>query len=423
MLLHILGGGGSQLSALKRCRAMGIKTLVSDWNPRAPGAALADYFVRASTFDPDQTVEALRRFCSRQGLLPDGILVIGTDQPVLTAALAAKELGISYFLTPSQALIATNKKVMKQKLRAAGIKTAPYVLLSRNSKSSVLESLSFPVVTKPLDSQGQRGVYRFDHPQDVFASLEKILSFSRKEEILVEEYYPSEEMTLSAWVEGGELIILSLTDRRTVDKLPGIGVCVSHHYPSRHASAADEIRGITETLVRLIGLNTGPLYIQFLKGREGIAVNEMACRLGGAYEDQFIPRITSVDILDVMIKMALGLDYGRPCPVLSGEGSKAPVISLQMFFCSEGRIQTMGGMEELCRMPGILAGHFLLAPGTSIRRRLDSSQRAGYFIVEAESKIKADKTVEQAYSLLRIEDARGNNMIEVVPPMFFGDKE
>jgi hypothetical protein len=59
-------------------------------------------------------------------------------------------------------------------------------------------------------------------------------------------------------------------------------------------------------------------------------------------------------------------------------------------------------------------------PGTVIRNRLNSTQRAGYFIVCCDEKVKADEIVRSAYSLLRINDENGGNMIRVYDKMFFG---
>lgn len=420
MILHIIGGGPGQLSAIRRVRGLGMKVLVTDMNPDAPGCRIADYFAPASTFDAEQTEAVVRKIQLDKRIRIEAILVTGTDQPVLTAAKSAAALGVPYFLDVEQALYLTDKKAMKKRLSAADIPVSPYRFISEGFSADELAGLNLPLVVKPLDSQGQRGVYRLKDSAEVASRFSEVAGFSRKSEILAEEYYPSDEITLSGWVEEGELFILTVTDRRTIDNLPGIGVCVSHQYPSRHCARIPEIKAMTEKIVSAFRMKTGPVYFQYLIGEDGIIINETAARLGGAYEDEFIPYITGIDILDVMIKMSCGMEYDLTLFNEIERQSEGKVVSLQMFFCVEGRIDSLLGMEEVLELQQVMGGRFLLAPGTEVRNRLNSTQRAGYFIVHAGDRVEADQIVRKAYSLLRINDNKGANMIRVYDKMFFG---
>ena len=424
MILHILGGGPGQLSAVKKCRALGITSFVTDKNLQAPGALAADYSAEASTFSAEETIRAAGRFQIQSGRRIDALLVTGTDQPVLTAAETAEHFGIRYFLSPEQARLVTNKKAMKTAFTAAGIPSAPFRFIAPGYDEDSLEGLCFPLVSKPLDSQGQRGVYRLDSPEAVGECINEVLGYSRKDEILIEEYYPSDEITLSGWLEGGRLYILSVTDRVTIENPPSIGVCVAHHYPSKYSKRIPEIRQLTEKIISNFGISDGPVYFQYLIGLDGlIIVNETACRLGGAYEDEFLPYITGIDILDVMIRFSCGLDYDSAALKAACEEDihADRVVSLQMFFCGEGTIVRQSGMDEVLCLSGVIGGMFLQQPGTIIRSRRNSTQRAGYFIVCIDSKREADEIVRKAYSKLRIEDENGRNMIQFYDKMLFGD--
>ncbi|HAK47459.1 MAG TPA: carboxylate--amine ligase [Spirochaeta sp.] len=434
MIIHILGGGAGQLSAIRRCRSTGLTSFVTDMNLDAPGCLLADYCSAASTFDAEQTIAAARDFQARTGSKIDALIVTGTDQPVLTAALTAEALGIEYFLDSARAALVTNKKVMKERLASAGIPAAAYCFIAPGFDDSELEGLQFPVVVKPLDSQGQRGVYRLESAAEVRMRIDEVLGYSRCSDILVEEYYPSDEITLSGWLIGGKLHIFSVTDRVTIENPPSIGVCIAHHYPSKYNSRLPEIRRLTEDIIKTFGLTEGPVYFQYLIGtvssacadshdrRGGIIINETACRLGGAYEDQFIPFITGVDILDLMIKLSCGREADADSAELLSAADLHPgrVVSLQMFFCAEGLISSLSGMAEARELSGVIDGAFLLEPCTEVRSRMNSGQRAGYFIVCCGSQAEADEIVKQAYSLLRIDDENGLNMIQYYDKMLFG---
>jgi phosphoribosylaminoimidazole carboxylase (NCAIR synthetase) len=203
----ILGGSQCQKNALIAARRMGYRTILADYLEHPPAAALADLHCRISTFDVGACLEAARRH------RVDGIFTIGTDQPVYTAAQVAKSLGLPSQIGVDTALSVTNKLVMKPILTAHGIPTARYRFIAMDSPPDALCGLRPPYVLKPADSQGQRGVFKLPDTDAVFTALPEALSFSRQKEALTEEYYPSDELTLSAWVREGRLYPLALTDR------------------------------------------------------------------------------------------------------------------------------------------------------------------------------------------------------------------
>jgi len=159
-----------------------------------------------STFDAEGCLEVARKYKI------DGILTVGTDQPVLTCAKVASDFELPFFLDAETAKAVTHKKVMKNIFKEYEIPSAKYRLLKEGFTEDELRGLKFPLVIKPLDSQGQRGVYKVSSLQEIRNLLPNVLSYSRENEILVEEFYESEEITLSGWVREGIVHILTVTD-------------------------------------------------------------------------------------------------------------------------------------------------------------------------------------------------------------------
>lgn len=413
MILHMLGGGPAQISAIKRSRDKGLEVLVSDFDRSAPGLAEADYKSFASTFDE----EAVFNDARNKGA--SFLMTTGTDQPVLTAARVSQRLGLPYFLTPDQALVVTNKKVMKRAFKSNHIPTMDFTVLKENFRDEQLDSLHFPLVIKPLDSQGQRGILKVSNVREIRENFQTVLSFSREKEILAEEYYDSTELTISGWVEKGIPSVLMITDRVTVDNGNHLGVCISHRYPSLYHHREEELKELVRQITAMIGLEQGPLYFQILAGEKGFRVNEIACRLGGAYEDEFIPHMTGVPLLDVMIDMTRGEEY-----FLAGQSDiekrlEGKYLSLQMFFSKPGVLAHQSGMDKVCSIEGVLNGRFLLKEGTLIESRENSTQRAGYFIVSGSTGEEINSRIEKAYSLLRLEDNSGESMLQFYNRMLF----
>lgn len=406
MRLMVLGGGFSQLRAIRRAKERGFEVMVADYDPDAPGHALADRVSFASTFNPNEVIADARRF------RPDGIITLGTDQPVLTAALAADELGLPFPLDPETALVVTNKKAMKNRLSAAGLPVTDYRILTADFTDSDLTGLTFPAVTKPLDSQGQRGVFLVDAPAHVKPVVPEVLRWSRQDEFILESFYPSEEITVNGWVTGGRLHILTVVDRVTRMFPPNIGVCTAHRYPSRHLPHYGAgIIELSEAITEAAGITEGPVYYQMLIGNEGIRVNEIACRLGGAYEDRYMVFETGVDTVDLLIDSGLG----RTPPAGTFSACAFPghrfFVSVPLVFTGPGIVAENGSVADILEIPGVIGGGYLLQPGTHVGRIENSTRRAAWAVITGATRKDVNSALDAVFTRLNIRDIHGRNMV------------
>lgn len=404
--MMVLGGGSSQLHLLQKLKAQGLMVILADMNPKAQGRKFSDVFTEVSTFDIPGVLKAAKK----QRI--NGILTLGTDQPVLTAAVTAHELGLPSFISPDTALGATNKRVMKRLFREHGIPTVPFSLIDRNFGSRDFDRLQTPLVLKPVDSQGQRGIFKLEKPSLVRDYIDKTLNFSREKTALLEEYYPSKEITVSGWVIKGETHILTITDRVTIDSPLHIGICAAHRFPTMwEQTHKNQIREITRDIVKAFSIENGPIYFQMLIGEKGILVNEIACRIGGAYEDEFIPLATGVDILQMLISGSMGKSISTEIFHKLLRKHQSPFLTSVLFFARSGKVHHYAPAGQVSEIPGVVNLQYLLPDGTVVKGLENSSQRAGYLIVQGSSKDEINKRIEKAFNKIGIYDETGNNLL------------
>lgn len=406
MRLLILGGGSGQLGLIKKAKELGHQVVVSDYLADAPGKKIADFSSLSSTFDYEANLKTAKKYDV------DAVLTAGTDQPVYTAAKLAEKLNLIQYLKSSTAAAVTNKKIMKKKFSETGIATVKYKILSADFNDDQLSDFKRPFVVKPLDSQGQRGVFKLDSTAELREKFKEVLSYSRENEILIEEYYPSAEITVSAWVKDNKAKILTVTDRLCFQKDIHIGICSSHLFPSRYLEKHhSEIKALTEKIVNEFKIENGPIYFQFLIGSEGIKVNEIACRIGGAYEGVSIPALTGVDILKMMVNLAADnkIDYKKFDNYELKENNKH--LSAQLFFAAPAEIAEITAVEKIKRLPGVLACGFNYKLGEKINKIENAAARAGHFIVLAENKSQLRARVARVYDNLEIKNKKGKNLI------------
>lgn len=406
MRLLILGGGSGQLSLVKKAKEMGHQVVVSDYYPDAPAKEFADFSSNSSTFDPEANLQTAKKYNV------DAVLTAGTDQPVYTAAVLAEKLGLPSYISKETAKAVTNKRVMKNKFYENEIPTVKYKILKRDFLAEKLKGFSTPYVLKPLDSQGQRGVFKLDSIKEIREKFNEVLSFSREDEILVEEYYPSAEITVSGWVVDSRAELLTVTDRLRFEEGIHIGICSSHLFPSNYLEEYhSEIKNLSQKIVSDFKIENGPIYFQFLIGEEGIKVNEIACRIGGAYEGDFMPALSGVDILKLMVQLASGsrvdVDSLRDYKLLENKKH----LSSQLFFAAPGKIKEITEIAKIKKLPGVLKAAFNYKVGDNIPDIENATARAGYFIVTADSKKELKERVTKVYNHLKIIDQKGNNLV------------
>lgn len=409
--LMMLGAGSCQLNAINKIKQLGFLAVVSDHRVDSPGKKIADVSVLADTFSFETSYDGARQ----HGV--DGIMTSGTDQPVLTVNRVAEAMNLPQLLSIETALGVTNKRHMKARFKAYGIPTVPYAICAKNFENSELAALTPPYVVKPVDSQGQRGIYKLNSIEAVRKHMDEVLNYSREEQILVESYYENDEITVSGWVQNGVVHILTVTDRVTFSSDLHIGVCTAHEYPSKQlAKHRTRIMDLTHEICRVFNINNGPIYFQYLVGAEGLYVNEIACRIGGAYEDVFIPVLTSVDILELNIlsavephgerlkKQLLDLEHYH----YSELGQR---LSVQLFFCEAGQVCHMTPRETLLQAPYLLDMNYNIKIGDQLKSIENASQRAGYAIILGDTEVALHDNIEKFYAEIKVLNSLGKNLI------------
>lgn len=408
----VVGGGKGQLGLIRRICREGYRLVVSDRDPGAPGAVYAESLLLADTFDPEETLEKSRVHRQRGGSI-DAVLTAGTDQPVRSMTATARGLALFHSLSIDTAEAVTNKRVMKGRLRALGLPTLDFQILE--NRGDIPEDPAFyPGVVKPVDSQGQRGVLYVESPGDLERSLAESLSWSRSGQAVLEPFCPGDELTFSAWIDRGELFPQLLSDRRVFRSGKHIGICPAHRYPSfRHSGKSDEIIALAREFIRGFGICSGPLYIQFFATPSGIYFNEAACRIGGAYEEVLVPALGKGDLLDLQMELSLRgrLRPGQESLLRSQPGLPSSYASVVLAFASAGRVVSTGSREALISIDNIVDGDYLLAPGDVLGATENSTGRAAWAVVKAESRDAVNRSVHELFNTLELRSESGQNLI------------
>ncbi|MCK5736084.1 MAG: ATP-grasp domain-containing protein, partial [Spirochaetaceae bacterium] len=392
-------------SLIRRLKKKNIRVVLQDRNDSCPGRQLADEFVPLDTCDSRGAADTAGRF------KVDSVLTTGTDQPVLAASIAAEKRGCPSFINTDTALALTDKEVMKSLLKKAEIRLPEYRIAGPLDGQEVIKGLKLPLVVKPVDSQGQRGVVKLETPEDFLKYRDSSLQWSRRKKLIVEEYHPNREITVSGWVFQGETLIWTVTDRVTRDFSPHIGLCLAHRYPSVYAAFRQlEIAEISRNCVKALGIKNGPIYFQFLITASEILVNETAGRLGGAYEDISLPPVCGNDLIEILIAGSLK-GSANPKEIEYRVPISAKAFTVPLMFCREGRISETAGDNPVCGFPGVTSFRYLLKKGTDIGPLTNSVQRAAYLVIHGKGPMEVNRTLKNVWPRIKITDRTGRQLL------------
>lgn len=390
----IVGGGLLQVPAIRIAREMRLHTIVTDYNPNAPGLALADIPVVMSTKDIEGTVRVGKEHRGRI----HGVLTVGTDASMTVAAVAhALDLTGIHF---EAAEAATHKVKMRRTLRAAGVPVPDFrgVWDLEEAREASAE-IGFPVVFKPVDNMGARGVVKVDASSGVEAAFRAAKSCSTSGEVIVEGFMEGPELSIDCLVHGGEILCWGIADRHI--GYPPHFVEWGHTLPSALPEAVQEAaRRVMTDAVAALGITVGAAKGDVKITKDGPMIGECAARLSGGWmSSHTYPLTTGWSMIRGAIEIALG---GRPnVPPL-----RSRVAMERALLPPPGKVVSIAGVEEVRALAGVAEVILHIREGDDVVAPTSNLDKAGHVIVSADDREVCRSLMDRALSEIRIETAR-----------------
>jgi biotin carboxylase len=389
--LLFLGASVSQLPAINHARAAGYRVVAVDGDPNAIAFPHADLGEQVDFTD----IERVIAFARRVGV--DGVLAISSDRAVVPAAAVASALGLPG-IGVDVAEGFTNKAVMRDRLAAAGVpQPRSRVLGSAADVEAALAGLVTPLVLKPVDSGGQRGLFMVETAAEIRAHLPEVLALSRRGCAILEEYQHGTELNGLLAVRRGEPTLLTFSDRLRPTGV-AFGVGWIHSFPSSLPRATlAEARDVAFAAVRALGLRDGIAFPQLIATADGVRLVEVAARIAAGQMADLVLHATGINLFDIAIAQALGDDvpdslvtpaFTRPIAIrfLTARPGVLPV----------GTIAAVDGLEAVRDSPGVLAAGFYVGAGAKIRPLRVDADRNGYVIATAADPVQALELADAA---------------------------
>jgi len=390
--LLILGAGKEQVAAIAAARAKNIRTVVLDMNPKADGRALADEFHLVSTRDRAAILDFVKQYAGKI----DGVMTIASDIPHMVVA-AAEALGVRH-IPRDVAEICVHKLRMKEKLRQAGVHVPAFSRISSlDDLMAFIAQAGFPVVIKPVDNSGARGVQRLTAEMDIAASLDYSRAFAFGGEVIAEKFVTGLQISTEGLMHDGVFHCTGFADRnyaRLDDAVPFMVEDGGDIPTILNTHDKGLVEAEFEKAVRVLGIDWGPAKGDMIFGTDGKAyVIEIAARLsGGNFCYDKVPWSTGVDIVDILVDMAVG----NPVDAARFATTRNLATSQRYFFPPAGQIKDVRGLAAAGAMPHVRKVDVWAKPGDAIGAAENHPARVGYVISCAPTREEAVTAAQAA---------------------------
>ena len=365
--LAIIGASYLQQPLVEKAKEMGLYTICFAWEDGAVCKDLCDKFHPISIVDKD----AILKVCREEKI--DAVTTIASDVAVLTVSYVAEQMGL--IGNPDKySQTATNKYLMRQCFMENDV-PSPKFCLTDGEVPMVINTFRFPVIVKPTDRSGSRGVEKVEKEGDLKEAITRACKESFQKKAVIEEFVEGREISVESISFEGKHYVLQITDKVTTEA--PFFVELEHHQPSSlPEDIKSRVKAIVLNALTALHIKYGASHAELKITEDGdIRVIEIGARMGGDFIGSDLVKLsTGYDFLKGVIDVAFG-EFKEP-------KMTEHKCSGVYFLCKETE-RLLPVIENAEKYPEIVRAE---VTDTVLHNIEKSADRSGYFIYQSNKK-------------------------------------
>lgn len=388
----IFGVGELQRSIINRAARRGLFTVGIDPCEEASARDACDIFEVVGGQDFEGTLAVAKKYNV------SALVTASTDKPLVMMARVAKELHLPFFSVET-AEWSTDKFQMKQRFMEGGVPCAKGRLIRHAEEA---KDLCFPVICKPRDNSGSRGVKLCRDVNELQECIDEALDNSKLDTVLVEEFIEGREFSIETLHYKGKSEVIQFTEKKTTE-FP-YNVELGHKQPANLTDdERQHIRDIISKIAVCMHFENCPSHTELKVNERGIFVIETSPRLGGDYiTSTLTPLSTGINLEDQLLHIALG----EKVDTITGRVNKTSAVCF--FSLPEGTVTAIDEhISEVVSWPNIHSFGLKLKVGDNVNQITSSLNRYGQFVVTGKNRQELDNLVtkyeNEISELIRVE--------------------
>ena len=411
--LLFIDGSLCVIEAIRMAKAQGIKTVVANYYPSdiSPAKLYADEAVDIDFSDYPAMIEMIKE----RNI--DGFFQGWTDSHLPVYYDICKLMNWPCYGTREQFEICINKKRFKETCQKYSIPMAkeyqPVFDQECNLLLERMEKIDYPVITKPADNSGSRGIYISNTPEELKKNFKLSMHFSPGRTVLIEEYVRGRHVNMYYTFAEGKHYLSAMADRY-VDylnyqsaPLPVLLVHPSEYLAEYEQKVDPYMRKMFETL----GMNNGIAFVQgFRKENGDFVVYEIGYRPNGGSTYALIEACSGYNQIEMLIRFALTGKMGEE-DALEASSPHFKKNAYMFVLSTETRpIAEMKGLEVISGWDNVVAVIPDRFPPEKSVGEGSHARIAAYILFTETSQDGLRRMLERIYRTVQLKDENGREM-------------
>ncbi len=393
--LLLLGGARYLLPVIKTAHALGLYVITCDYLPDNYAHRYADAYYNVSIIDKEAVLQLAKE------LAVDGIMSFACDPGVETMAYVCEKLGLPCVGSYEAVLTLQDKVRFRDFLRKNGF-NVPHAR-GFSACAEFLETAAefhFPVIVKPADSAGSKGVTRLDSTQDAAQAIERALAYSKTKRFIVEEFIEKQgdSSDCDCFSVNGKMVFVSFSNQKFDPQATNPYTPAGYTWPPQMpAQAQAYLAAELDRVCKLLGLGSSVYNVETRVGKDGKAyIMEMSPRGGGNRLSEMMRYVAHTDLIEQAILAALG----EPCKIEAMPHYEGYWYEYILHAQSEGAFIDVQIDEDLRKH--LVERDLWVKKGDFVHKFTGANETIGTLIFKFESLQDLENTVKNNKTLIRI---------------------
>ena len=410
--LLLLGGGADMVEMTKLAQSMGCIVYIIDYydTSRSPAKLVADHYADISIADYEAVVAYIRK----EGI--DGVMTGYTDSYLAHYLKICELAGLPHYGSERAFGIATDKMLFKQACIAAGVGVIPGCnAYDFDTVEQFAASNGYPLMLKPTDNSGSRGVIKCEKPDDLRACYEYALSFSRSGNVIVERFMDCDSIGPVYQFNGKKAKLVAVCDRDIYTaKGDGSAIVSGTRYPSKYLDRY--IREVDAAMIELFeqnGFSDGMVSPMAFVDDDGFYMCEMCYRPSGGHHFTLINDQNGVNGLALLIEFAVtgkidSYDAEKETPCFSDCCGMIHIVGEP-----EEQVALYAGLEEIAALDGVLEVCQELKEGQTVGKDGTTAQNLLSVWLRAKTWSEYELLIQKVRKLLVVKNPEGRSIVRL----------
>ncbi len=403
-----IGASGHFEPAITKARELGAYTIAINYNPGAFAKRYADLSADVDTYLPEEVL----RFARDQKV--NGVFTSWNEVNLYTTEYVARELGVPFYARKDQLDALVTKYSFKQTCRKYGVSVIPEFFVGNRLLEEDIQSFDYPVIFKPTDSGGTRGMTILYDEGGIKEASEKALEASIKKEFVVEKYLRNGQLiVIDLAIQNGEAYLACVADRSIVrTSEAAVPLAISYMYPSKHIGIVrEQVFESLRRLVRGLGIQNGIISFEGMISEGRLYLIESQFRFGGTHFYRFTERGSGVDLLEMMLEYALSGSFDRYDLAKDLHPEFKDPYACQNLQVDSGRIREIRNIDRVREMPGVDWFVQIKDIGDQIPADGSTAQNFAKIGLSAKTDRELYRLMDKIQHTLEVIDENGKNLV------------